>query len=669
MSKKPLVPNKNPKGRGKGMGSAGKVAKAPRMTRICSRLSKDRLTILIAEVDSIAKGFKGLKGLNGLKGGGIKTFFGFNKTDNKPEAIVKVDYYERIKGLFSEENTKNIKRLKEDLVINILGTMADRLENLVDFKDEKGDVVELKRMQLLKFISIINEIDNLGQEHISKIIMNDSLKELDYIDKITTLVMINILKKVYKSKFTNLPLKETTFKYLYNTKDLIMKITQEYNGKNDAKALKDLTEDVKRQLEYYNHIYILDDYAATKGDENDAIKIIEWMKLKCIGIEKDKFIKFIYHPFLDKDDFTTDCITNLVLKGAIDNYNETIKMIKEIYDPLGFPNTENYINFIKDDNPITKIYIEGLLSTRGLLSPDILYKLYKYIIYYEDKMKLFPSMKTKYIECVKVFYDDTITRNYYKEPLTLEKKQEYLNASIKEDEIKELESSITLYNKTYEEINEELKKWGNIEKDINNYIPVDLTNIVFLYNKLCNSNYIYESIYKKITRDADKILILENKREIEKKVDEEKQSNIKDELQKINKSLENITRELSLPIISPERINNLNQNKIMVTATQKQLQEDLKNLELKIAEKDLIYKNEISEANNEAFDNYNRSRSPSGELGGGKLTTKYISTGNFVYILYEKKRIRRCVYAKAKGRGKYCKIKGDYILVSKLKVV
>jgi chaperonin GroEL (HSP60 family) len=57
------------------------------------------------------------------------------------------------------------------------------------------------------------------------------------------------------------------------------------------------------------------------------------------------------------------------------------------------------------------------------------------------------------------------------------------------------------------------------------------------------------------------------------------------------------------------------------------------------------------------------------EITGGKLTTKYISTGDFVYILYEKKRIRRCVYAKTKGRGKYCKIKGDYILLSKLKVV
>jgi hypothetical protein len=60
--------------------------------------------------------------------------------------------------------------------------MAGGLENLVDFKTDTGDIDFIKRGQLLKFISIINDIDNLGQEHISKIIMNDSLKRLDYID-------------------------------------------------------------------------------------------------------------------------------------------------------------------------------------------------------------------------------------------------------------------------------------------------------------------------------------------------------------------------------------------------------------------------------------------------------------------------------------------------------
>jgi len=57
---------------------------------------------------------------------------------------------------------------------------------------------------------------------------------------------------------------------------------------------------------------------------------------------------------------------------------------------------------------------------------------------------------------------------------------------------------------------------------------------------------------------------------------------------------------------------------------------------------------------------------------GGKLAANYKSyksTGKFVYILYKKKRIKRCVYVKAKGRGKYCKIDKEYILLSKLKVV
>lgn len=54
---------------------------------------------------------------------------------------------------------------------------------------------------------------------------------------------------------------------------------------------------------------------------------------------------------------------------------------------------------------------------------------------------------------------------------------------------------------------------------------------------------------------------------------------------------------------------------------------------------------------------------------GGKLTTKYKSTGDSVYILYKRKKIKRCVYEKTKGRGKYCKVDGEYKLLSKLKIM
>jgi hypothetical protein len=602
MSKKPLVPNKNPKGLGKGKGIVGKAGKAanagkvPRRTRICSRLSKGRLTILIAEVDSIAKGFKGLKGLKGLKSGGGST---------------EDDYYERLEGLFSEENMKNIKRLKEDLVNDILGTMAEGLENLVDFKNNTGNIDEIKKGQLLKFISIINDIDNLGQEHISKIIKNDSLKGLDYIYKITTLVMINILKNVNNLKYPDRQIQEPSFKYLNNTKLLIEKITTEYNGKNEKVALQALTEDVKRELEYYNYIYILNDYDATKDDENDAKQIIECMKEKCKEIEDNEFKRFIDNPLLRRDDFTTGCEKNQRLIEAINKYNDIIKLMKDTYNSQDDLNTtlpfvKIYANFINDENPITKTYINELFSSSsGLLSSANLYKLYGYIIHYEDKMKSFPSLKKKYIECVKVFYGHSILTSYgYKPVVSIEDMEKLRNASIGENLIKDYEEIVNRYNSTLKEI----ESLGNIsnEADFYNNIPIDIEPIIKLHNILCNASanfYIYKGEIN-----------IKLKAFMDKNEAEAKEADVKEE-----------------------------------------------------ATADARYKKALADA--EALAEARQKDIKSGDLIGGKLTTKYISTGNFVYILYEKKKIKRCVYAKAKGRGKYCKIKGDYILVSKLKVV
>jgi hypothetical protein len=53
--------------------------------------------------------------------------------------------------------------------------------------------------------------------------------------------------------------------------------------------------------------------------------------------------------------------------------------------------------------------------------------------------------------------------------------------------------------------------------------------------------------------------------------------------------------------------------------------------------------------------------------GGGRVVVKYKSTGEHVNILYNKRKLKRCVYEKTKGRGEYCKINNKYILLSKLK--
>jgi hypothetical protein len=55
------------------------------------------------------------------------------------------------------------------------------------------------------------------------------------------------------------------------------------------------------------------------------------------------------------------------------------------------------------------------------------------------------------------------------------------------------------------------------------------------------------------------------------------------------------------------------------------------------------------------------------KLGGKSI--KYKSTGIPVYILYKNKKYNRTIYVKDKGNTKYCKIKNEYILLSKLKVI
>jgi hypothetical protein len=62
----------------------------------------------------------------------------------------------------------------------------------------------------------------------------------------------------------------------------------------------------------------------------------------------------------------------------------------------------------------------------------------------------------------------------------------------------------------------------------------------------------------------------------------------------------------------------------------------------------------------------------SGNVGGSpikyKNQYKYVPTGDVVYILYNKKRIKRNIYVKDKGRPtKYCKINKEYVLLSKLR--
>ncbi len=54
---------------------------------------------------------------------------------------------------------------------------------------------------------------------------------------------------------------------------------------------------------------------------------------------------------------------------------------------------------------------------------------------------------------------------------------------------------------------------------------------------------------------------------------------------------------------------------------------------------------------------------------GGNPPAKYKSTGIAVCILYKKRKYKRTVYVKEMKKTKYCKIDGEYILLSKMKVI
>ena len=54
---------------------------------------------------------------------------------------------------------------------------------------------------------------------------------------------------------------------------------------------------------------------------------------------------------------------------------------------------------------------------------------------------------------------------------------------------------------------------------------------------------------------------------------------------------------------------------------------------------------------------------------GGNPPPKYKSTGRIVCIIYKKRKYKRTVYVKDKRNTKYCKIDGEYILLSKMKVI
>lgn len=699
MSKKPVVPVKRPtKGRGKGN---------------CRELKK-----LMKEVDSIAKGLKEVKGLKGLKGlkevkglkggGLIDMLRGKKKVVNEVVASNGKTYYDKLKEFFEkQENIANIKRLKESLVIDVLTTMDEWFNSILN----KTKILEDDIKGCIKIIlGILFDINVLKQTHFDIFFEKNKLTNLPYIEKISSLVTINMLHKLYMTiKVTmsgentnnaDTTFKDIEFKFL-NENKLIFNIQENLKNLQDTKLLEGLTKDVKNELNYYSHIFILRDYNKGNSDDTNVIQVIEWLKNKCISISKENdpngSNNNIGQFITNNNKFITNNDKQFLISCNIEEFQNKFKKLENNFKKINeiiqeMKTLNNALKSVIDElkkNPIyEKCSVAFFLTTllKGRLDElrentenfeTVLYNLYNYIIKYDDMMNDLKKLKEDYKSNVKEIYEFNVDDIGLPDvSLTLEKidalrKESKINPTI----ISELEGHIKGYNSVIKDIKDELNRRGDVEKLIDENETVGLDNIVKLYNILCKRNKKDKDTYARIegvikANEAANVIKMEEDRK-------RKNDILQQEL--IAKAAADAAEEAE-----EDRIGTIegveSTLKGLISNVVKNVKETKKNAQVLPAAPTVSSPLPTFKSLRNPFEEEDDGKPrkplygyyddlPREELEGGKLTTKYISTGNFVYILYEKKRIKRCVYAKAKGRGKYCKIKGVYVLLSKLKVV
>ena len=164
------------------------VRRKKKVISATSAITNIALEKLIAEVDNIAKKF--LKTKKG-KCAGVAGGAGGEKGNN---------YYDQIKKLFTDNKDK-IKKLKENLIYEIFVTITMTSDMKTTLISITKDIKDTNRDRAKKFLDIITEINSLDQTHIDNIIKVSKFSNFSFKDKLSTLVMINILIGVYNSNF------------------------------------------------------------------------------------------------------------------------------------------------------------------------------------------------------------------------------------------------------------------------------------------------------------------------------------------------------------------------------------------------------------------------------------------------------------------------------------
>ena len=741
------------------------VRRKKKVISATSAITNIALEKLIAEVDNIAKKFlKTKKGKCAGVAGGAGGEKGYN-------------YYDQIKKLFTDNKDK-IKKLKENLIYEIFVTMTMTSDMKTTLISITKDIKDTNRDRAKKFLDIITEINSLDQTHIDNIINVSKFSNFSFKDKLSTLVMINILIGVYNSNF----IKDTD---KINIKDIKFELNKgEENLIKDIKNVYEKSDDISYDLlRFYNDInlvknkyeLIIDIDNLAQFNHNDSnyeanyAKMVSNVVKKLNNKREDTNKKLeVFTSYIDANDFVVESIVQSSddINKKFQYYNE-IKMMFGNFKKKKRDKTKNETKYgisiinnevtNQDINRCVREYKDSknAASYSELLKPlysilDNEYKIETYIFkrkmlegkdkYMKDYMKNYMIENYKKIERIDF---DNITPfsldNFHRLIYTRDSFLRYYNENI--GKINDV-----VNNNSFDDILKHNNKLIEQKNNYNKETSILLDNIkekyrdyINIYISACNSsteNYkqnamdvLYELLHKINIATFDELVTIKDIfKEVENNFKQKCISNIgfdtnknTDELikliadYKVNKLAEMRLNTQNSPEVGQEvqrEANKSSSNASNVSKASKASNGVVDRL-LSESEKQSAYddKNVISERGeqfrlvnqvkrkpfnpfpdlpnvptpvekfSEFTDNLTleqrkaadaRAEARAAARTGGKLAANYKSyksTGKFVYILYKKKRIKRYVYVKAKGRGKYCKIDKEYILLSKLKVV
>jgi hypothetical protein len=457
--------------------------------------------------------------------------------------------------------------------------------------------------------------------------------------------MIKMLIEVYNTNGTdNIKTTMINIKVSDTITNLINEIVEEFSNDTitqDKNKLIDLNNRVKKEINDVKKgrdLEIISKFLTTELDPSNVVplfraeimKIIRDLKKKLFdNIEyENKMVAFMNTIILDKGKNFLDTTLN----NSLTKYNVVKRDITRILEEL-----QGIISGINTD----PLYTRPLFS-QTITTTDVIY--YKKSTNSSDTdFVLWDALYTKILDCenkvvqLKAKKSELIDILDFFKTFYITKYNKLVDTDIKANDIDPFDNNNV--NNEVTTLNIDMKEYNDIldELEVQNKGSssdrVDLDNLISNYDKLENLPIRINNKKKRVFNDIKRMYL----KEIEiylKKYNDYQQYNTDASRPANMATLETLRNEIDSGDFDM-----------------------LKDFKIKFVKIKDIYETYFSNSKE------------GGNTGGGKLTAKYISTGNFVYILYEKKRIKRCIYAKAKGRGKYCKIKGDYMLLSKLKVV